>query len=77
MACAVGLLALPSAVLAFSTRIDLAPEGTSANQGMGAFAPGRADPRLALALAARQAAQGHDRCFASRPPGWPPGLIGR
>lgn len=69
MAGAVGLLALPSAVLAFSTRIDLSAEGISANQGMGAFAPGRADPRLARALAARQAAQGRDSLFRFTPAG--------
>jgi hypothetical protein len=62
MAGAVCVLALPSAVLAFSARVDLgtldAGEELGANQGAGKFAPGRADPRLALAIAARQHAQG-------------------
>jgi hypothetical protein len=55
---AVSLLALPSAVLAFSARLDVPAPELSANQGVGKFAPGRADPRLALAIAARQQAQG-------------------
>lgn len=58
MALAVGLLALPSAVLAFTTRLDLPNEENSANQGVGSFAPGQIDPRLALAIAARQQARG-------------------
>jgi hypothetical protein len=58
MALAVGLLALPSAVLAFTTRFDLPNEENSSNQGVGSFAPGQIDPRLALAIAARQQARG-------------------
>ena len=58
MACAVGLLALPSAVLAFSSRLDVAPPDTVGNGGMGAFAPGSVDPRLASALAAHPAGKG-------------------
>jgi hypothetical protein len=55
MVAAVGVLALPSAVLAFSTRIEEAEPAFSGNrrenQGMGSFAPGRADPRLQRAIA--------------------------
>ncbi|MEY2943687.1 MAG: hypothetical protein RLY97_1701 [Pseudomonadota bacterium] len=53
---AVSLLALPSAVLAFSSRLDLQTTGLSvnspANQGLGKFAPGQLDPHLARAMAA-------------------------
>ena len=52
MAGAVIVLALPSAVLAFSTRIDTPTEGLSANQGLSGFGPGSVDPRLARVLAA-------------------------
>jgi hypothetical protein len=52
MAGAVFVLALPSAVLAFSTRIDLPAEGIAANQGLNGFGPGSVDPRLARVLAA-------------------------
>jgi hypothetical protein len=52
MAGAVFVLALPSAVLAFSTRIDLPAAGLAANQGLNGFAPGTVDPRLARVLAA-------------------------
>ncbi len=58
MAVAVSLLALPSAVLAFTTRLDLPAEEVSGNQGFGSFSSGQIDPRLALAIAARQQAQG-------------------
>ena len=58
MAVAVSLLALPSAVLAFTTRLDLPAEEVSGNQGVGSLPPGQNDPRLALAIAARQQAQG-------------------
>lgn len=51
--CAVAILALPSAVLGFSTRFDLPQSDFAANQGMGSFAPGQVDPRLARALAAQ------------------------
>ncbi len=52
MAGAVIVLALPSAVLAFSTRIDLPAAGLSENQGVSSFGPGSVDPRLARVLAA-------------------------
>lgn len=52
MAGAVFVLALPSAVLAFSTRIDLPADGLAANQDLNGFSPGSVDPRLASVLAA-------------------------
>ncbi len=52
MAGAVFVLALPSAVLGFSTRIDLPAAGLAANQDLNGFAPGSVDPRLARVLAA-------------------------
>ena len=52
MAGAVFVLALPSAVLAFSTRIDVPAAGLAANQGLNGFGPGTVDPRLARVLAA-------------------------
>ena len=51
IAAAVTVLALPSAVLAFSSRFDLMPTGSAANQGLGGFAPGSPDPRLTRAMA--------------------------
>ena len=58
MVIAVGVLALPSAVLAFSSRLDVPPPAIAANQGLGSFAPGQIDPRLARAMAARPAGKG-------------------
>ena len=58
MVVAVGVLALPSAVLAFSSRLDVPPPSIAANQGLGNFAPGQVDPRLARALAARPQSKG-------------------
>ena len=45
------LLALPSAVLAFSNRLDIT--GSGAGHGLANFASGALDPRLAEALSAR------------------------
>lgn len=53
MGLAVCVLALPSAVLAYSGRLENALSGPGAGQGMGAFAPGHVDPHLARALSAR------------------------
>ncbi len=53
---AVGLLALPSAVLAFTSRLDLQStsqsEISTSNQGLKSFSPGNLDPHLARAIAA-------------------------
>lgn len=56
MAVAVAVLALPSAVLAFSSRLDVPGAGLGA--GTAGFAPGEIDPRLARALAARPPGKG-------------------
>lgn len=57
MAGAVGLLALPSAVLAFSARFETVVENSEPDSNAGHFAPGELDPRAARALAAREQAQ--------------------
>lgn len=57
MAGAVGLLALPSAVLGFSTRFDTMAESSASGSDQGDFAPGEPDPRIARIMAARQQAQ--------------------
>ena len=58
MVLAVSVLALPSAVLAFSSHLDTPPPGFAANQGLGSFAPGQVDPRLARAMANRPSGKG-------------------
>jgi hypothetical protein len=58
MTLAVCVLALPSAVLAYSGRLEGALPNPGANQGLGAFTPGRVDPHLARALAARPGGSG-------------------
>lgn len=58
MTLAVCALALPSAVLAYSTRLEGALPSPGANQGMGAFAPGHVDPHLVRALATRPTGPG-------------------
>jgi len=55
MVVAVSMLALPSAVLAFSTRFDVPQADFAANQD---FAPGQVDPQLARARRAEDAGQG-------------------
>ena len=49
---AVTMLALPSAVLAFSTRIDMPTAGLSENPAISGYRSGTTDPRLARVLAA-------------------------
>lgn len=58
MTLAVCALALPSAVLAYSGRLEGALPNPGANQGMGAFTSGLVDPHLARALATRPAGEG-------------------
>jgi len=65
MVAAVSILALPSAVLAFSTRFDVPQDDFAANQD---FAPGQIDPQLARALAA-QRMQGKGPLFRFTPAG--------
>ena len=50
LAGAVALLALPSAVLAFSSRVDVPPASDQASGAPGHFAPGGVDARAASAL---------------------------
>lgn len=65
MVVAVSMLALPSAVLAFSTRFDVPQADFAANQD---FAPGQVDPQLARARAA-QRMQGKGPLFRFTPAG--------
>lgn len=55
---AVLLLALPSAVLAFSNRLDISENGAGSGHAAGNFTGGSLDPALAVALAARPAGKG-------------------
>lgn len=55
----VGLLALPSAVLALSTRFDPQPLGDGEVAASDGFRPAVVDPRLARSIAVRTLAQGH------------------
>ena len=55
---AVSLLALPSAVLAFSNRFDAAPASLGDPATPGAFKPGSVDPRLARAIASQRPGEG-------------------
>ncbi|MGH6787093.1 MAG: hypothetical protein ACREBO_09705 [Novosphingobium sp.] len=58
LAGAVALLALPSAVLAFSSRFSELPPGLNADGGMETIVPGRIDPRLARSISVRALARG-------------------
>jgi hypothetical protein len=53
IACAVGLLALPSAVLAFSARFDVQSANQLPGDGVGALGSGKLDPQLSRAIATR------------------------
>ena len=53
MLVAVALLALPSMMLAFSNRLEVAPAEGEAREDLTSFNPGNIDPRLARAIAAR------------------------
>lgn len=53
ISCAVVTLALPSAVLAFSSTFGLPQPRLPGGEPIGSFAPGTVDPRLARAIAAR------------------------
>jgi hypothetical protein len=55
---AVCLLALPSAVLAFSNRLDISAASPGSGHAMSGFAAGSLDQRLADALAVRPAGKG-------------------
>jgi len=58
LACAVGLLALPSAVLAFSSRYEDRPSAQPSQSALQTIVPGKIDPRLARSIAVRALAKG-------------------
>lgn len=58
LACAVGLLALPSAVLALSNRLDPGPLDRAAAVGSSSFQPAMVDPRLARSITVRALSKG-------------------
>lgn len=58
LAGAVGLLALPSAVLALSNRIDLRPLESDAALTQSSFQPAMVDPRLARSITVRALSKG-------------------
>jgi hypothetical protein len=58
LSCTVGLLALPSAVLAFSTRFDGSAEPVAAPVADETFHPATVDPRLSRSIAVRTLSQG-------------------
>lgn len=64
---AVAALALPSAVLAFSSKFDVPQPRLATGEPIGSFAPGTVDPRLARAIAAR--APDEDGIFRFTPAG--------
>lgn len=65
LAGAVGLLALPSAVLAFSTSLDLQPGGSQTDIVSSTFRPAEVNPRLARSITVR--ALGKGRTFQFTP----------
>jgi hypothetical protein len=69
---AVSVLALPSAVLAFSARFDSGLPGTAANAGDYGFIPAVVDPRLARSITVRALAKG--RSFRFTPAAMPTGM---
>ena len=68
---AVSVLALPSAVLAFSSRFDMAP-GAASSAGNSGFVPAEVDPRLARSITVRALAKG--RSFRFTPAAIPSGM---
>ena len=58
LAGAVGLLALPSAVLAFSSRFDAMPESPIARSEIETITPSALDPRLARSISVRALSKG-------------------
>ncbi|MFM5885926.1 MAG: hypothetical protein ACKOQ3_11510 [Novosphingobium sp.] len=65
----VGLLALPSAVLAFSSRLSLQPLDDSADAQLSGFRPADVDPRLARSITVRALSKG--RTFRFTPAATP------
>lgn len=58
LSCAVGMLALPSAVLALSNRDDQRPLGPDGVSGQSSFQPAMVDPRLARSITVRALSKG-------------------
>lgn len=65
LAGAVGMLALPSAVLALSNRFDPGPQAPQAEVASGTFMPAEVDPRLARSISVRALSKG--RAFRFTP----------
>ncbi len=69
---AVSVLALPSAVLAFASRMDSAVAGTAATAAAIGFIPAEVDPRLARSITVRALSKG--RSFQFTPAAVPNGM---
>lgn len=69
LAGAVGMLALPSAVLALSNRFDPGPQALQAEVASGTFMPAEVDPRLARSISVRALSKG--RAFRFTPAATP------
>ena len=69
---AVSALALPSAVLAFSSRFDLDSQGGASAAGASGFIPAEVDPRLARSITVRALSKG--RSFRFTPAAVPNGM---
>ena len=69
---AVSVLALPSAVLAFSSRFDVDSQGAASSAGASGFIPAEVDPRLARSITVRALSKG--RSFRFTPAAMPSGM---
>ena len=69
---AVSVLALPSAVLAFSSRFDIESPGAANAPGASGFIPAEVDPRLARSITVRALSKG--RSFRFTPAAMPSGM---
>jgi hypothetical protein len=65
---AVGVLALPSAVLAFSSGSDVAADNLAATHLAGSFIPSQVDPRLGRSITVRALSKGRLFRFTPAPP---------
>lgn len=68
----VSVLALPSAVLAFSSSYDLAPATAAGSPANGSFIPAMVDPRLSRSITVRALSKG--RMFRFTPAATPSGI---
>ena len=69
---AVSVLALPSAVLAFSSRFDIGSQGAPNSAAASGFVPAEVDPRLARSITVRALSKG--RSFRFTPAAVPNGM---